>query len=43
MIIKHLVFSNLLQKINIFLDIYIYIYFITKFQNHGNEHDHGLL
>jgi hypothetical protein len=41
MIIKHLVFSNLLQKINIFLDIYIY--FITKFQNHGNEHDHGLL
>jgi len=51
MIIKHFVSTNLLQNINIFLGIYIYIYiyiiilifFVTEFQNHGNEHDHGLL
>ncbi len=30
---------NLLQKIIIFLDIYI----VIEFQNRGNKHDHGLL
>jgi hypothetical protein len=40
-IIKHLVFTNLSQKIIIFLGVYIY--FIIEFQNHGSKHDHGLL
>jgi hypothetical protein len=42
MIIEHLVFANLLQKIIIFLGIF-FIFFITEFQNCGSEHDHGLL
>jgi len=40
--IKHFVFANLSQKIIIFW-VYIYIYFVIKFQNHGSLHDHGLL
>jgi hypothetical protein len=42
MIIKHIVFTNLSHKIIIFLGIFL-ICLITKFQNRGSEHDHGLL
>jgi hypothetical protein len=38
MIIKHHVFAHYSIKTHLFL-----IFFVTKFQNHGNEHDHGLL
>ncbi len=42
MIIKHLDFVNLSQ--NIILNIYFFEFvFVTKFQNHGSEHDHGFL
>jgi hypothetical protein len=42
MIIEHLVSTNLLHKIITFLGIFL-IFFVTKFQNHGSEHCHGLL
>jgi hypothetical protein len=42
MIIKHLIFANLLQKIIIFLGI-ILKKFVIEFQNRGSKHDHGLL
>jgi hypothetical protein len=42
MIIEYLVFANLSQKIIIFLGMFL-IFFLTKFQNHGNEHNHGFL
>ncbi len=42
MIIKHLVYVNLSHKLIIFLGIFL-IFFVTKFQNRGSEHDHGLL
>ncbi len=42
MIIKHLVFVNLSQ--NIIFKKHIFEFFlVTKFQNHGSEHDHGFL
>jgi hypothetical protein len=41
-IIKHLAFTNLSQNIIIFLGIFLF-FFITKFQNCGSKHDHGLL
>ncbi len=42
MVIEHIIFANLSQNIIIFLGIFL-IFFITKFQNYGSEHDHGLL
>jgi hypothetical protein len=42
MIIKHLVFINLSQKIIILLGIF-FIFFVMEFQNRVSEHDHGLL
>ncbi len=42
-IIKHLVSANLLQKIIIFFGMFLSFFFIIEFQNHGSEHDHGLL
>ncbi len=42
-IIKLLVSTNLLQKIIIFLGIFLFIFFIIKFQNRGNKHDYGQL
>jgi hypothetical protein len=42
MIIKDLVFTNLVQKIIVFLGIFS-IFFITEFQNHGSKPNCGLL
>jgi len=42
MIIEHFDFANLSQKI-IFWGVYFWVFFVNEFQNHGNEHDHGLL
>jgi hypothetical protein len=42
MIIEHLISTNLSQNIIIFLDIFL-IFYIIKFQNHGSEHDHGIV
>jgi hypothetical protein len=44
-IVELLFFVNLSQNIIIFLCAYIYVvlFLVIEFQNHGNEHDHGLL
>jgi hypothetical protein len=34
---------NIQQRPIYFLDKYVIIIFVTKFQNHGSEHNHGLL
>jgi hypothetical protein len=42
MIIKHLDYVNLSQKIIFFLGVFL-LFFVIKFQNCGSKHDHGLL
>ncbi len=36
-------FSKLCMKHNTIFGPSLELFFVTKFQNHGNEHDHGLL
>jgi hypothetical protein len=43
MTIKHHIFVHYSTNTHLFLNKSVIIFLVTKFQNHGSEHDHGLL
>jgi hypothetical protein len=43
MIVKHFMFSHIIQQRPIYCWTSVWLFFVIKFQNCGSEHDHGLL
>jgi len=43
MIIKHYMFSHIIQQRPIYFWTSVWLFFVIEFQNCGSEHDHGLL